>query len=129
MESGITMETEGITMKKRMKPSVKKILNLIDEHLAKGNNASKDLWYVLSALRGPDTGHGSAKLNTTVFIRSAALPKTDASKRKANLPISFASEYSNRKYDSSVVGIQVSLHFKSHADKAARVLGLIDADA
>ena len=57
------------------KITAKKMLDLIDEVFARGDDESIKLQHVLSAIRGPDTDR-SQKAKTTTYIRSAAFPKT-----------------------------------------------------
>jgi hypothetical protein len=52
-------------------PTVKSILDGVVAFLNKGNDDSKMLWNVLTALRGPDNGDEKLKENTTMRLRHA----------------------------------------------------------
>ena len=58
-----------------MEKELKKLLDQIDTFLAKSPNA-QELWDILTALRGPDSGYPDLKDATTAVIRKHALPKT-----------------------------------------------------
>ena len=55
--------------------TAKQVLRIIDQALA-GGLWSRDLWAVLSALRGPDVPPWGRKNTYTVPIRALAFPKT-----------------------------------------------------
>lgn len=59
-----------------MLTEVRDILNKIDDILVKDDQASQQLWDVLSALRGPDNGSATEKTPTTCVLRGKAFPKT-----------------------------------------------------
>lgn len=103
-----------------MSERTKKILNEIDTFLSEGTEDSKQLWRVLSALRGPDAGQVN-KYTSTSIIRTHALPKTYKASMGLWHPIgaSFAPK-------EMVVCRMKDLysHFASHIHMAAAVLGL-----
>jgi hypothetical protein len=57
--------------------SIRRLLDDIDIALSKGDDGARDLWYILTALRGPDDLEGGGK-NDTVRVRSLVFPKTAA---------------------------------------------------
>ena len=86
--------------------------------------AIRELWAVLTALRGPDTENDFDKAATTQVIRSTAFPKTDALDQKgiANVPAAFG-------HDSVTRAIHrrermAADHFRSHTQLAFKALGL-----
>lgn len=54
------------------------MLDAIDQFLSVGDDKAADVAAVLTALRGPDGDNLAEKLNTTIPVRCAALPKTAA---------------------------------------------------
>ena len=106
--------------------TVRGMLDLIDKFLARCDGESGNLWDVLSALRGPDDDDEITKKKTTIPIRAAAFPKL---KKALDSSSRWISGPSNRcpgmgmngvsPYDSTGRG-----HFYTHANGAARVLGL-----
>jgi len=110
--------------KSKLTREAKRVLNVVDEALAKGTKSSRQIWDVISALRGPDVLSFPNKAKTTIHIRTAALPKT-AKTNYIELPISFANSYSPA-FDVGA-GSLVSDHFRLHIAKAAVVLGLVES--
>ncbi len=101
------------------------MLDLIDKFLSRCNRESGELWDVLSALRGPDDdGDEQLKKRTTILIRRAAFSKL----RRVMTHATWTSGPSGRcpgmnglpSYDAT----GGSKHFCTHADGAAKVLGL-----
>ena len=103
--------------------SVRQMLDCIDTYLAFKDDKSRDLWSVLSALRGPDSGDFRLKNGTTIPIRRAAFPKTTKSSVFGSVGASFGNPRRHYAFMRNLVG---SVHFKSHANKAAKVLSLVD---
>lgn len=104
---------------------VRKVLNDIDEVLKHDTPQARDLWMILSALRGPDDGSYvsvAAKDRFTCFIRSKVFPKTAEAKKNGDGgvhypqfyylpgPISYA-EYGN-----------LSFHYKNHLTNATAAM-------
>lgn len=123
----------------RMRPVVRDIFAQIDTIFARGGRRDKDgntrgyyspdataarqLWDVLSALRGPDYEIGSDKNATTAVIRAAAFPKTfSGGERAIIIPAHMA--YDEVGNAQTRLQMTESHHFKSHAKKAFKVLGL-----
>ena len=98
------------------RPTVRQMLDLLDDYLEPKDRKAKDLWAVLSALRGPDNQSlVFLKKQTTEVIRSRAFPKT-ALNRYRSVGASFA------KSGAEFANTQVLSHFGRHIDKAAQVL-------
>ena len=109
-------------------------LQLIDEVLAAGGVDGKNLWGILTALRGPDNGNNEMKERTTCVIRRLALPRT-TSAAQGTTP--WPNGYRNGAYFGSprVVETVPKLdwfsddeHFQTHichATHALRDLGLL----
>lgn len=116
-----------------MKRGVRGILKQIDAFLVRNqkNEAARDLWNILAALRGPDEPElAGAKSDTTEIIRTAAFPraaKLELGDFKTMVPASFASPgattvrlpFLNRSSFS-----QARRHFRNHASSAATALDL-----
>lgn len=80
------------------------------------------LWYVLTALRGPDSGNTQIKQLTTAIIRNKAVPRltrrigADIKKGEANLDnIKTVAELTKE-----------STHFLRHAEDAIEALGIAE---
>jgi len=103
------------------------VLDVVDRALAKGDDTSRDVWNVLTALRGPDLGDSAYthKLQNTIPIRRAALPKTTTGIN----PADFGCSTDKFIEDDTVYAYGTGLrHFTRHAVRAAKTLGLIDAE-
>lgn len=119
-----------------MHRSVRDILAKIDTIFAAGSSGesptreetARQLWDVLSALRGPDYESGDDKQATTCIIRAACFPKTFGNSNvRICIPASMNNDYSfgpARRFKIT----SGNYHFKNHAARAFRVLGL-DWDA
>lgn len=108
--------------KKAAKPrplTCKQVLRVIDRTLACGGGQAKGLWAVLTALRGPDYGNHTTKRQTTAVIRSAAFPCTATNGAVSAMFANRTVKYKDDKYAHG--------HFRTHADRAAAVLGLTTA--
>lgn len=55
--------------------TVKEVLEIIDAFLMRDDHESRDLWRILTALRGPDNDDERLKKTTTAVIRSKAFPR------------------------------------------------------
>lgn len=119
----------------RMNKSVRDVLRRIDTIFAAGGRATEEnhysqqartarqLWDVLSALRGPDmNAESGVKDATTCIIRAAALPKTYG-KGKTSVCIPASIGYDSPEGLAKRQGMDWS-HFRRHARKAFDVLGL-----
>lgn len=112
-------------VKKVKKPAtLRDVLDVIDNALAKQDNTARDLWSVLTGLRGPDNPNDSRlKDKSTVYIRQAAFPETAKLARTrmynaVNNVIMAASDS---------ISMEVPTgpgHFKSHARTAMKALKL-----
>ncbi len=122
--------------RERMRPAVRDIIAQIDTIFARGSKPDNDgrsyyssdaivarqLWDVLSALRGPDYEKSLDKNATTAVIRAALFPKTFSDDRSIAIPAHMAyDETGNAQIRSQMIE---SYHFKNHAKKAFAVLGL-----
>lgn len=120
--------TDIMKTKRKPKPrkrteSVRSILNRIDRFLLKGNAASRDLWNILSALRGPDEGyHRHSKRFTTVPVRRKAFPllATAAMNSLHYIPADLSQKVFRPGNHSD--------HFSRHIRSAAMALGLTTGD-
>jgi hypothetical protein len=103
---------------------LRRVLNDLDQMFAKATT-SRDLWDILSALRGPDNDDVVLKNDTTAFIRTWAFPRTamsmdcpaifrgvDYLTEKQMQALAYPSEY----------GLGENDHFLGHIRNAARVL-------
>lgn len=123
---------EGQTMppiepKKQL--TVREVLSVIEECLAHNTNISRDLWRVLTALRGPDAGSESLKKSTTAIIRDKAFPGLMAGKGNRIEYVNgamFAKDTEIRaKLRKKENGVfTTNSHFINHAIKAFRALGM-----
>lgn len=110
-----------------MEPETRKMLNQIDNFLARSDRAASELWAVLAALRGPDVpGSSHLKSSTTCTIRRAAFPKL-ASVINENYDWPgrcrpWPGDPENLK-SFDIPEVDAS-HFADHAREAAKVLGL-----
>jgi hypothetical protein len=128
-------------MKKQSMPEraqlgvVSKTLTAIDQVLALDNYASRRLWDVLTALRGPDQdtyASDEVKEQFTCFIRSAAFPRTARRVLKHAGTCAHGAMYQEVALDPKVRLLcpdvdkmpesVVSTHFRGHVRAALRVL-------
>lgn len=129
-----------------MSRKVRKMLDRIDAVLAQPDDAtdeqrkdSRDLWAVLSALRGPDTDRDYRDLllksRVTILIRRAAFPLT-ASTGNGTPQAVFESAAANAVHlDTRIMAAELNsneradlVHFVDHARLAGRALGLLALD-
>ena len=92
------------------------VLMAIDRHLAVGDRAASELWDVLTALRGPDSGDEKKKGQTTIHVRATAFPATVTAGRFPGM-----TRIGELK---SPVRDGLDHHFSSHIRAAADVLGM-----
>ena len=66
--------------------TVREVLDVIDEFLARGDSRAGALWDVLTALRGPDDeSKEQLKSSTTSHIRRAAFPLLASTSRTLSM--------------------------------------------
>ena len=104
------------------------ILDTIDRHLVVGDRAASELWDVLTALRGPDSGDANnEKDRSTVHVRAKAFPRTRAEVSRGG------NWWRSAGYHSRFPGMDTTRkgftlpdysHFGAHIRAAAEVLGL-----
>lgn len=106
-----------------MTKSTQKALKYLDAILAKGGEDARDLWDVLSALRGPDSQDDVLKDTVTCPIRRAAFPKTTKRLIAGDIQIGpvFAS-YNGRTKEYDAKAASAGTHFAYHAREAWRAL-------
>lgn len=114
-----------------MTPKVRAALDAIEEVLLERDSDARNLWSVLTALRGPDDdqddGNDRRKINATIPIRRAAFPRVAAQPLsyevgafgKPDVPYLYRDSYMAR---GAMYG---RTHFEYHAELAALALGLI----
>lgn len=101
---------------------VREVLDIIDGVLAQDEEDARELWDILTALRGPDDGSVRKKDSTTVHIRAAAFPKT------ASSYFTHATMNPHNPLDLTP-GTQLNdWHFDGHVRSAAVALGLISKE-
>src|SRR3990167_6582144 len=99
-----------------MTKPVRKELDRIERFLLKGNQGAKDLWNILSALRGPDDGNLGAKSTTTIPIRQMAFPKLAQKGSNDNIPAAFG--WPDAKFVDPDDDPHTPQHFRQHARDA-----------
>jgi hypothetical protein len=104
------------------------MLDVIDTFLAEGDSASRDLWDVLTALRGPDDPNpygsdyaGLGRKVRTTRVRAAAFPKVAEKAMATQEGRVFHGAYFEIEADVKHVN---NWHCQLHLDKAEAVLGL-----
>lgn len=108
---------------------LREALDQIDAILASDDNElSGALWDVLTALRGPDNGSEDLKFRTTVYIRSAAFPKTTAAVNNLASRKAFFGGSASYQPLSKEECIK-NWHFANHTRLAAKHLGLSTEEA
>jgi hypothetical protein len=107
----------------------KELLNDIDMYLST-NNGARDLWEVLTALRGPDGPEDeAAKRVTTAVIRHKALPRTSSKSvvytpKERYAETTGAVSQADQEEGPAIRQVLRSTHFSEHARNAFAVLGL-----
>lgn len=113
---------------------VKNVLEQIDLILAEGDQDSRQLWDILTALRGPDKYVSSAvKVATTAIIRKTVLPKTAEANFKNGIDGIYAIfrddsaasvDVRSKLRNSNEDDLLAPYHFVYHAKEAFRTLEL-----
>ena len=106
--------------------TAKEVLDALDEFFVTADEGeARDLWAILSALRGPDGVNGNGdhtlKVNTTGIIRAVAFPRL-ANLWKQGVIVIGATFTSHRRLDSISTYFSFYNHFLSHIRDAKRVL-------
>lgn len=96
--------------------TVNAVLDRIDEVLASGGAESRQLWDILTALRGPDSGDIVVKRDYTAPIRAAAFPRSADANSRFSLAFMWPTTLP------SVHTAQLDQHFFSHIDTALTAL-------
>jgi hypothetical protein len=107
------------------------LLAIIDDVLCVGDQTSKEVADVLTALRGPDNCDSVLKTETTNVIRAVALPRTAKAKpgicmsfvvgTRARVGIPFDTQGASYPGDQRFVS---QGHFRAHIANAAKALGI-----
>lgn len=127
-----------------MLPETRKALDDLDLVLSQGTQASRELWAVLSALRGPDRLNDQLKRAFTEPVRVAAFPLTAQADTEGRIALGAA--FSHDRYDERLMKqeralvdmsvlnsyqepfynypVPISRHYLLHVSSAAHVLGL-----
>lgn len=114
-----------------MSPELRGILDTIDRYLAgadgQGREQSRELWSVLSALRGPDEENKrDYKGCTTSVLRAAAFPLTakDSNYLGGRVYASMVTDGRETKRKRKSIDLFFPGHFLQHAWEAFEALGL-----
>lgn len=104
-----------------MTPEARQMLDQIDAFLVQHNDRlpARELWNVLTALRGPDIPARYTKKRTTVPIRAAAFPRLCA------LGLFDLAEIQITEYQRDPIDGATGSHFLSHVMAAANALNLL----
>jgi hypothetical protein len=102
---------------------VVRVLETIEDVLLRGDDDARNLWDILSALRGPDVDPlFTIKGRTTVHVRRAAFPrlalKADMFRQSLGIPADFHAEYPFEEP-------RPFSHFNDHIVEARRALNRI----
>jgi hypothetical protein len=107
-------------------PDVRSVLAYLDEVLARGDATARDVWVVLTALRGPDDGNDTLKNESTAYVRSLAFPQTARSDRAPAVfapPGELYFRDCMRPWDDARLdALGATEHFRSHIRTAMLVL-------
>lgn len=105
---------------------VRKVLNDIDEVLKNNTPAARDLWMILSALRGPDADGSvasvAAKDTFTCFIRSKAFPKTAEAKKNGDGGVNYPQFSYSPGYIDPQSFSNLDFHYKQHLNSATEAM-------
>lgn len=110
-----------------MTPALRNVLDKLDEIIVADDATSRELWDVLTALRGPDSGDARLKHESTVHIRQAAFPRTAEAQRNDG-PFIEAYMTPTATFNGARLARDYNgggYHFSSHAMKAAVALDLM----
>lgn len=99
---------------------VRKALAVVEDVLLGHDQDARDLWAILTALRGPDDGDYEMKSRTTVPVRRAAFPRLARNIQRA---------YHIADFDSSepLPVVAFSSHFNGHIADAVIALKRVSA--
>ena len=107
-----------------MATKLRETLNTIDRALS-DPEISEDLWDILSGLRGPDTAQFSLKLATTSVLRYHAFPRTFKQMEGMYTgAVAVMDDEGSLQFRRSMANAADGYHFRHHAYKAFRALGL-----
>jgi len=110
-----------------MRPQTREVLDYLDVVLMRGDRTAREVWNVLTALRGPDIRDvPSLKMYTTVPIRAAAFPRTAAAAAPPHMHINGAHINGAQMRGEQRFTLPAGsggYHFHSHTRDAAYVLG------
>jgi hypothetical protein len=101
--------------------TAKQMLKLIDRFLEHRDAESDRLWWVLTALRGPDSDNWNEKMQTTAHVRAKAFPRTAKGSKLVNWGPGGAVFFHDQPFNTDELS---SVHFRAHITRAALVLGL-----
>ena len=106
-----------------MEADARRVLDIIDLQLEQINQASKELWDVLTALRAPDDPdlHMRYKDTNTLHIRDKAFPRAMAA---GVLGKPYLSLKTLEGHPDATIAKRAGMHWLSHALPAAEALGL-----
>ena len=107
-----------------MSPKTREMLDWIDDFLVSHSLEAAELWDVLTALRGPDSGELGNKLRTTVPIRVAAFPRTAAMPGEFNGGARSRAIFEGSPQDFVWPDNDSIEHFDYHIRQAAHALGM-----
>lgn len=98
------------------------MLDQIDQFLSNGTDDSRELWTVLTALRGPDDENDTLKDKSTAIIRGAAFPLCLA---QSEHPTAYGFAHGALYREGVTITVpETTSHFTSHAEDAAITLNL-----
>lgn len=110
-----------------MKPATRKMLDAIEKFLLSKRNvdsgATRELWDVMTALRGPDRGGDASKEGCTIPVRRAAFPRI--AKQCEFGGSATGALFSTTLFGAPVVGrtsVEEFAHFRFHARRAFQAL-------
>lgn len=107
-----------------MDPEVRKVLDLIDDALVAGDTASDQLWHVLTALRGPDSGNNDLKAMTTTHVRMTAFPKFFEAQQSGSIASVMATIVGQRMDQNQMYYCNSDDHFLTHIYYAFKALAI-----
>jgi hypothetical protein len=107
-----------------MKPKVRAMLDQIDAMLVEMTDESRELWAILTALRGPDAGDYGEKAKFTIPVRRAAFPRTAAAVRASMTLADFEVYGVAPEKAMSYSPSEDYQHFQGHVYEAQQALGM-----
>lgn len=102
--------------------TMREVLDIIDEALARNDHEAEQLWAVLTALRGPDSNNSDLKLRTTAVIRSRAFPRTAKIARESTWDVPGGATYAESYMPLPTEVPRNGQHFDWHVHCAAIAL-------